>query len=179
MHCLIVAANYYTMMARHAHVISEATMANEPLRTIPVTNPLGGLWRGLDRLIATPRRLFFEAAAARDGCERNGVIEPKANVAESPDAYEITVDIPGAGTDDITVTCRDGTVMISGRVRVDRGAASYHLRERDSGAFSRVFRLPPGVDEDSMEASYAAGVVTVFIPKAESGGRTDASPTRQ
>jgi HSP20 family protein len=39
--------------------------------------------------------------------------------------------------------------------------------ERISGSFERSFRLPAQVREDGIEATYAHGVLTVRVPKAE------------
>ncbi len=46
------------------------------------------------------------------------------------------------------------------------GDSAYHLVERSYGAFTRSFRLPKGVDESKISASFEHGVLAVRIPKA-------------
>jgi HSP20 family protein len=46
----------------------------------------------------------------------------------------------------------------------DLSGGWFHRRERESGGFSRAFRLPAEVDGSEAEASYVAGVLTVSLP---------------
>ncbi|WP_312032736.1 Hsp20/alpha crystallin family protein [Sinorhizobium psoraleae] len=39
------------------------------------------------------------------------------------------------------------------------------VSERRYGAFQRAFQLPPGVDADKIDATFAKGVLTVHLPK--------------
>ena len=42
-----------------------------------------------------------------------------------------------------------------------------HRYERNYGTFERTFALPTTVDPEKIDASYADGLLTVTIPKAE------------
>jgi HSP20 family protein len=42
-----------------------------------------------------------------------------------------------------------------------------HRYERSYGTFERTFALPTTVDSEKIDASYAHGILTVIIPKAE------------
>jgi HSP20 family protein len=45
---------------------------------------------------------------------------------------------------------------------------AYHRRERPTGNFTRVLRLPVEVNADKVQAELAHGVLTLTLPKAES-----------
>lgn len=53
----------------------------------------------------------------------------------------------------------------------------YHFSERAAGEFTRAIRLPEGTKADSIEATYADGVLKVTIPrsKAPEGKKTKVS----
>ncbi|NNJ73642.1 MAG: Hsp20/alpha crystallin family protein, partial [Anderseniella sp.] len=50
---------------------------------------------------------------------------------------------------------------------------NFYISERSFGSFSRAFRLPDGVDEEAVAASFDKGVLTVTLPKM-SKTKTDA-----
>ena len=93
---------------------------------------------------------------------------PAMDVAESKDAYAITMEVPGAQKEDIHVECHDGVVTIKGEKRDEREEEDEHRHyvERSYGSFSRSFRLPPDASED-MRASFKDGVLSVEITKHE------------
>ena len=93
---------------------------------------------------------------------------PAMDVAESKDAYAITMEVPGAKKEDINVECHDGVVTIKGEKRDEREEKDEHRHyvERSYGSFSRAFRLPPDTSED-IRASFKDGVLTVEITKQE------------
>ena len=43
----------------------------------------------------------------------------------------------------------------------------FYQRERSEGSFSRSVTLPASVDPETIEATYADGVLTLKVPKAE------------
>ena len=60
------------------------------------------------------------------------------------------------------------TVTIAGEIKLDREENdSFIVRERPSGRFMRILRLPEEVDSAKVEASLKDGVLTLNIPKAE------------
>jgi len=49
----------------------------------------------------------------------------------------------------------------------DKGELRVFFAERAPGAFSRTLRFPQYVDAAKIDASFANGVLTVTVPKAE------------
>jgi HSP20 family protein len=93
---------------------------------------------------------------------------PAMDVAERPDAFVVTLDVPGVSHDAIDLTFDQGALTIRGT----RPASEYaeedkiYVAERTLGDFERVVRLPETVDGDRIQASFDRGVVTILVPKA-------------
>lgn len=96
------------------------------------------------------------------------------DVADTGDAFVLTVDLPGFDKDDIDVTIADTTVRINAEreTGTDIETDTFLRRERKRGAVTRSVRLPEPVDDDGVEASYATGVLTVTLPKIGGEGGT-------
>ncbi len=92
---------------------------------------------------------------------------PRANVAETEAAYEVTLDVPGMTAKDISVEVRDGSLWISGEKSEEKEEKGkwFHRVERQHGAFRRTFPLELPVDRDKVEATYMGGVLIVRVPK--------------
>ena len=101
-----------------------------------------------------------------DGEERQWV--PAMDVSESNEGYTVTVEIPGAKREDVTVESQDNVVTIRGEKRDEREEKDEHRHylERRYGTFSRSFRLPADASDD-IRAVFRDGVLTVEVPKQE------------
>ncbi len=94
---------------------------------------------------------------------------PALDVRESEDRFDVTVDLPGLGPDDVNVTFEDGMLSISGKREFsveDRGE-TWHRIERSFGTFARSMRLPQTADTERIEATFDKGVLTISVPKTE------------
>ncbi|MEE9295551.1 MAG: Hsp20/alpha crystallin family protein [Phycisphaerae bacterium] len=91
------------------------------------------------------------------------------DVREDQDNFYIDADVPGFAREDIEVTSEDGILTISGQRKSEesREGENFHVTERRMGRFSRTFRLPDGVKEDSVAAELKDGVLTVTLAKTE------------
>lgn len=98
---------------------------------------------------------------------------PPVDLYETADAYVLTAEVPGFSRREIEISIQDGTVTVRGERRSGPvPCEQYHCVERGHGAFSRSFKLPGAVEVDAISASFAAGVLTIRIPKsAEAGPR--------
>lgn len=99
-----------------------------------------------------------------------GVFSPALNVAESDEAIEATLELPGLSEDDIDITLtRDGlTITGEKRSEEEERDKNFFRRERSYGYFRRTIPLPPdSVDADNVEATFDKGVLTVTMPKRE------------
>ena len=95
---------------------------------------------------------------------------PTDVVSEGEDVV-IRASLPGLKPEDISVTLEDRLLTIQGETSADSEVekGDYLLRERRVGRFSRSLRLPNSVDADKAEPTYENGVLTVTIPRQESG----------
>lgn len=100
---------------------------------------------------------------------RSGLIAPAIDVSESDDHYAVTVEVPGANRDDITVEVENDVLSIRGEKKSEREEKKEQRRwsERTYGSFVRSFRLPPNADGERISASFDNGVLTLEIPKKE------------
>ena len=94
---------------------------------------------------------------------------PALDIAERPDAYVVTVEVPGVKPEELEITLEGGVLTISGERRFvnETKEQQYHRVERRYGAFRRSITLPARVSADAIDASFADGVLQVVVPKAE------------
>ncbi len=96
-----------------------------------------------------------------------GIASPAVDFNEDEKAYLITVELPGMKEQDIDVSLSGDTLTIKGEKREEKEekAKNYYLSERRYGSFQRSFTLSASVDRDKIEASFAAGVLKITLPK--------------
>lgn len=94
---------------------------------------------------------------------------PAVDVSEDDAKYCITVELPGASKDDVTVEHHENMLTIRGEKKSEREEKQERSRlvERSYGAFSRSFTLPRDADPDHVHAAFKNGVLEVEIPKTE------------
>ena len=94
---------------------------------------------------------------------------PAVDITERKDAYVVTAELPGFGTDDLEITFEDGLLTIQGERHPapDTAGEKVHRAERRYGPFRRSITLPSHVMADAIEASAQDGVLQILVPKAE------------
>ena len=91
---------------------------------------------------------------------------PRMEVAESDNAYQLAVELPGVKKEAIQVSVYENAVTISAELPLpDEEGAQWLLRERGYGKFSRTVSLPEAVDDEASEARYSDGVLTLILKK--------------
>jgi len=100
---------------------------------------------------------------------RRGSFLPSVDIAEDDDRYVVTVEVPGAKKEDVTVEMHENVLTIRGEKRSEREEEKEHRRlvERSYGTFSRSFTLANNAASDRVKASFRDGVLTIEIPKEE------------
>ncbi|NNK79774.1 MAG: Hsp20/alpha crystallin family protein [Litoreibacter sp.] len=95
-------------------------------------------------------------------------IAPASEASTSGEAYTISLELPGVAEADIDVSAHDGVVTVKGEKRVSRedSGETWFFSERQYGAFTRSFRLPPDADENKISGELKNGVLTLTVPKA-------------
>lgn len=92
---------------------------------------------------------------------------PPVDLCEGPDAYVLTVEVPGLRREDISIDAAAEIVTIRGR-RPPQSCCPerYEQLERGTGHFSRSFRFAAPVAPEGVSADLADGVLTIRLPKA-------------
>lgn len=110
-------------------------------------------------------------AAETPIAEEDATIDGQLAVDVYETAKDMVVKAPVAGVDgeelDITVT--DEMIIIRGTRKdvKEVDSSSYHAQECYWGTFSRTVSLPQKGLADEAQASFAKGILTIRIPKAE------------
>ena len=103
------------------------------------------------------------------GVEHGGGWAVPLDVVQEGDSIVVQGTLPGVKPEDIKVTIEDGVLNISAETKHEREEqnGNYLIRERRSGKFRRVLRLPDSVDAEAAETTYENGVLTITLPKVE------------
>lgn len=92
-----------------------------------------------------------------------------ANLWEDGHTLMVEMEVPGVSGDQLDVSVAGGELSIEvKRPEVQQEGVLYHRRERPSGDFQRVLRLPADVDSQRVEARLHDGVLRISLPKADS-----------
>jgi HSP20 family protein len=97
---------------------------------------------------------------------------PPVDLAELPDRYLLTVELPGLSRDDVHIDFHEGTLTVRGQ-RPGQSCCPerYQQLERGQGQFSRSFRFATVVNSEAIAADLVDGVLTVTVPKATTADR--------
>ncbi|MDR4483701.1 MAG: Hsp20/alpha crystallin family protein [Nitrospirales bacterium] len=134
----------------------------------PTEHPLARFHRDLDQLFDNVFQGFPLSPGGRENISRwAGFILPHVDIGEDKEQYTITVEVPGVAEKDIQLTLADGTLMIQGEKRSEQEDKNkhYHRIERSYGSFQRLLSLPTDADENTVEAKFRDGVLTITIAK--------------
>jgi HSP20 family protein len=106
---------------------------------------------------------FNEAVTGREN------FVPGIDVMEGDKQYEIRVTLPGIKKDEVKIELEDNTLTVSGERKFEKEEKNkrYHLVESRFGTFKRSFTLPRNVDNSSIDAKMAEGILNITIKKDE------------
>ncbi|WP_207397603.1 Hsp20/alpha crystallin family protein [Bremerella alba] len=99
----------------------------------------------------------------------SGAWLPAMNISEKEAEYQVDLELPGLGAEDVNVELHDGKLTISGERKTEEQSEDrrWHRVEHVYGKFERVLKLGTPVDEDNVSANFKNGVLSVVIPKSE------------
>jgi HSP20 family protein len=97
---------------------------------------------------------------------------PAAEVHESPEAYEVVLELPGVDRSALDVKATERTLVVSAERRCpepseEAPASTALLSEFRYGTWSRSFRFPTAIDHEQLQATYRDGLLSVKAPKAQ------------
>lgn len=92
---------------------------------------------------------------------------PAADIVAKDGHYEVAVELPGMDESNVSVSVSDDILTIKGEKKDEKEEKKkdYYLSERRFGSFERSFRIPQGVDQGKIDATFKKGVLTVTLPK--------------
>ncbi len=94
---------------------------------------------------------------------------PPMNVFRKGDDYIIIAEIPGVKKADLELQVKGRTLRLTGQKAVGfPDKAAVHRRERLAGRFDRALTMPVEIDPEGVKAEYRDGVLTLYLPRAES-----------
>lgn len=120
-------------------------------------------------------RSLFDDMFDRYLSETNGEFSQMMNVsmdvAETEQAFEVTVDLPGINPDEVDIQIDNNTLTIRGQRDEESEEKDeekqFHRVERYRGSFARSVVLPNSINEDETAAEFKDGVLRIMIPKSE------------
>jgi HSP20 family protein len=113
-------------------------------------------------------RVFHDAFDFAGSPFRETRVFPSVNVWEDGQSLYAEAEVPGMTMENIEVFAQGDEFTIKGqRAPESVEPSAFHRRERGSGAFSRLVRLPVPIDADKVTASLRDGVLLITLPKAE------------
>jgi HSP20 family protein len=121
-------------------------------------------------LAEAERRLssFFHNSPEQKPSPRHSLVNwtPAVDVSETAEAFVFTVELPGIKPEAVEIVVKDNHLTIKGERRPveSKDGVRVHHRERPSGRFARVFRLPKAVDAENVTATYRDGLLEILIP---------------
>ncbi|MEG4025586.1 Hsp20/alpha crystallin family protein [Microcoleus sp. S13C4] len=110
-------------------------------------------------------KVFDQRATTRDNSEATWM--PALEFADAGDNFVLKAQLPGIDPKDIDVQVTREAISISGERRYENtDEKSRYLRsEFRYGKFHRVLPLPAHIQNDSVQAEYKDGILTLTLPK--------------
>lgn len=98
----------------------------------------------------------------------DNVYFPRANVVETEKYYEMSLEIPGYKTDDVSIEITDTSLIITGNRSLDlnyKGQKYHRVEIPFRNSFLRRFDLPENVNKTQSSWNVEKGVLYVYMPK--------------
>ena len=126
-------------------------------------------WTSFDRLSSLRDLLDSAFLLASPGPQTGRGWAPALDIYEDADQVTVKLEAAGLKKEDFDISLHDDNLTVSGERKSEteeREGESFRS-ERFFGQFSRTVTLPAPVKADGVTATYADGVLTVTLPKAE------------
>ena len=125
---------------------------------------------------------FSEVVSLREAMDRlfeDSFISPRqsnvwsargvgANLYETAEGFTLQIPAPGVKSEDVEITVQQETVSLKWETKMQAPeGATVHWNGLQSGQFQQSFSLPSPINAERVEAQYADGILTLYLPKAE------------
>ena len=112
---------------------------------------------------------MFDNVLSRQTESLRGMDWMAMDLYQTDNEVVVKASIPGINPEDLNISITNQVLTIRGEVKEEKEVekATYHIRERRYGSFSRSVQLPAPVISDRAKAEYENGVLTLVLPKAE------------
>ncbi len=112
---------------------------------------------------------MFDTVLSRQTESLRGLDWMAMDLYQTDNEVVVKASLPGINPDDLSISITNQVLTIRGEVKEEKEVekATYHIRERRFGSFSRSVQLPAPVISDRAKAEYENGVLTLVLPKAE------------
>lgn len=134
--------------------------------------PLSSFYLDVNRMFDKAFQNFGMPSVLADNAFQNMMFNPSVDISSNEKEYTVEVETPGMNENDIRLDItRDGDLCICGEKRQenDNQEKDFHRVERAYGSFSRTLSLPDDIDKENINASFHNGVLTISIPRVDSG----------
>ncbi len=93
---------------------------------------------------------------------------PYADIYETPDAYVLNIDMPGASKEGMSVAVDKGVLTVKAAVEpYHTPNATLLFREIQTTGYLRAFNLGEGINRSNIDARYENGVLILKLFKSE------------
>ena len=93
----------------------------------------------------------------------------RVNMIDNKDNYQLEVALPGATKNDVRVTKSGDRLTIESSTTTDKNTEekNYVRQEFSSSSFKRSFELPANTTDDTIDAKFQNGILTITVAKVE------------
>jgi HSP20 family protein len=132
----------------------------------------GGVLDPVELLGRDFENAFNRWLGVRDGNGSQALAPYGVDIREDADHFYVEAELPGFRKEEVDITLENQTLTISAERKYeskqgDDKKGELLLHERRYSRFLRSFTLPPTVDEGSVNARLADGVLTITLNKRE------------
>jgi HSP20 family protein len=115
---------------------------------------LNRMWDLMDRVSPVKRELDSSASVF------------PLDIYEQDNRLFVRASLPGVKAEDLNVNLENGVLTISGETKQDfnNQQGRFYHREHTYGKFVRSVRVPEEVDQNSIDAQFENGILTVSMP---------------
>lgn len=109
-----------------------------------------------------------QRASVPSTARAGAVIRPHYQLQDQPEAWALTVHLPGVSKEGLEITAEDGQLRITGRPGWQRPAEWTPVhRETSDAAYELALSHDHMIDADKITAELREGVLRVSLPKPE------------